>query len=72
MKESLFQYIDSQKDTICQMADFIFDHPEYDGKEYQAAGLLSDYLRDSGFQIESPELMSEVRAEFAENQKKNL
>ena len=47
MKESLFQYIDSQKDTLCQMADFIFDHPEYDGKEYQASKLLSDYLRFS-------------------------
>ena len=52
MKESLFQYIDSQKDTLCQMADFIFDHPEYDGKEYQASKLLSDYLRDNGFEVE--------------------
>ena len=34
------------------MADFIFDHPEYDGKEYQASKLLSDYLRDNGFEVE--------------------
>ena len=52
MKDSLFQYIDSQKENLCQMADFIFDHPEYDGKEYEASKLLSNYLRDNGFEVE--------------------
>ena len=31
------------------MADFIFDHPEYEGEEYQAAELLTNYLKENGF-----------------------
>lgn len=35
------------------MADFIFDHPEYEGEEYQAAELLTNYLKENGFQVET-------------------
>lgn len=52
MKEVLFKQIDSQKEDLCQMADFIFDHPEYDGKEYQASKLLADRLTKEGFSVE--------------------
>ena len=52
MKEQLFQRIEDQKETLWKMADFIFDHPEYEGKEYQAAGLLSNYLEKNGFSVE--------------------
>lgn len=52
MKEQLFQRIEDQKETLWEMADFIFDHPEYEGKEYQAAGLLSNYLEKNGFSVE--------------------
>lgn len=52
MKEALFKQIDSQKENLCQMADFIFDHPEYDGKEYQASKLLTDRLTQEGFSVE--------------------
>lgn len=52
MKELLFEEIDRQAEDLCSMADEIFDHPETGGKEYRAASLLTDYLRDNGFQVE--------------------
>ena len=52
MKEVLFQKIEAQKERLWEMADFIFDHPEYEGKEYQAADLLTSYLEQNGFQVE--------------------
>ena len=52
MKESLFQKIEDQKTTLWEMADFIFDHPEYEGQEYQAADLLTGYLEKNGFSVE--------------------
>lgn len=52
MKEVLFQKIEAQKERLWEMADFIFDHPEYEGKEYQAADLLTGYLEQNGFQVE--------------------
>ncbi len=53
MKQQLFEHIDRQRDTLCQMADFIFDHPEYDGQEYQASKLLTGFLSEHGFQTET-------------------
>ena len=53
MKEQLFSNIDARKEELCEMADFIHDHPEYDGKEYQASSLLEDYLRKNGFTVEA-------------------
>lgn len=52
MKQEIFEHIDGQRETLCQMADFIFDHPECDGQEYQAAKLLTDFLAEQGFQVE--------------------
>ncbi|MCD7909366.1 MAG: M20 family metallopeptidase [Clostridium sp.] len=52
MKEALFQKIEEQREALWKMADFIFDHPEYEGKEYQAAALLTNYLDQNGFQVE--------------------
>lgn len=52
MKEALFQKIEDQKAVLWEMADFIFDHPEYEGKEYQAAELLTEYLEKNGFLVE--------------------
>lgn len=52
MKELLFEEIDRQSEYLCKMADEIFDHPETGGKEYLAASLLTDYLRDNDFQVE--------------------
>ena len=52
MKEQLFANIDGRKEKLWEMADFIFDHPECDGEEYQAAALLTDCLKENGFQVE--------------------
>ena len=51
-KKTLFEAIDAQRDVLCSMADQIFDHPEYEGEEVFASGLLTDYLRKNGFEVE--------------------
>lgn len=51
-KQDLFRNIENQMDTLWDMATFIFDHPEYEGQEYQAADLLTGYLEKNGFQVE--------------------
>ena len=51
-KNSLFQAIDTQRDVLCSMADQIFDNPEYEGEEVFASGLLTDYLKKNGFEVE--------------------
>lgn len=52
MKNQLFQNVDGRKEKLWEMADFIFDNPEYEGKEYQAFGLLTKYLEENGFTVE--------------------
>lgn len=52
MKDKLFENIDSKKEELYEMADFIHDNPEYDGAEYKASSLLEDYLRNNGFTVE--------------------
>ena len=50
-KNELFEKIEAQKEKLWEMADFIFDHPEYRGKEYQACALLTKYLTDKGLSV---------------------
>lgn len=51
-KAQLFEQIDCQKARLTDMADRIHDHPEYEGEEVFAAGLLTDYLTEHGFAVE--------------------
>ena len=51
-KKSLFEAIDAQRAELCSMADQIFDNPEYEGEEVFASGLLTDYLKKNGFEVE--------------------
>lgn len=51
-REDLYEEIEGQRERVIAMADRIFDNPEYDGKEYQAAALLEDYLEEQGFAVE--------------------
>lgn len=51
-KDMLFQAIDAQKDTLWTMSDQIFDNPEYEGEEVFASGLITDYLKQNGFEVE--------------------
>lgn len=52
LEELLFEKIDSLADELCEISDFIFDHPECDGQEYQAANRLCNYLEENGFAVE--------------------
>ncbi len=51
-KEKLFRLIEDQKEDLLAMNDQIHDHPEYDGEEVFASGLLEDYLEQHGFAVE--------------------
>lgn len=53
-KRQLFEEIDRQSERLCEMADTIFDHPEYDGEEMMAADILCRYLAENGFSVERP------------------
>lgn len=52
MKKELFDNIDKQRTNLINMADTIFDNPEYEGQEVLAAGLITEYLKENGFQVE--------------------
>lgn len=52
MKDKLFQIVEQQKDKLWEMADQIFDHPEYEGEEVMASGLLAGYLKEHGFTVD--------------------
>ena len=51
-KKQLYEAVDRMADRLTGMADFIFDHPETDGNEVQAAALLTDFLKENGFVVE--------------------
>ena len=52
-KCQLYEAIDHMAEQLTEMADFIFDHPETDGNEVQAAALLTDVLKKNGFTVET-------------------
>ena len=52
MKEQLFSAIEDQRSRLTAMSDQIFDNPEYEGEEVMASGLLTDYLKENGFDVE--------------------
>lgn len=51
-KEKLYGLIDREKDCLISMADYIHDHPEYGGNEYEASSILEQYLSEHGFEVE--------------------
>lgn len=52
MKEKINQFIDSKRDEIIAMSDYIFDNPELGLKEYKSSKVLKDYLRENQFTVE--------------------
>lgn len=52
LKQRIFDAVEIKKERLWEMADFIFDHPEYEGREYLAAKLLTNYLKENGFRVE--------------------
>ena len=51
-KQDVFKIIDDSCEISKKTAFQIFDHPEWDGKEYYAAELLTGILSDMGFEVE--------------------
>ena len=51
-KEALFACVEEQRAALLSMADDIYDHPELGFQEFHAQKVLTDYLRDCGFQVE--------------------
>lgn len=51
--KELYTEIDFLKEKLVCMADRIFDHPEAGFQETYACGLLTEFLRNEGFQIET-------------------
>ena len=51
-KKQLYEAVDRMAKRLTGMADFIFDHPETDGNEVQAAALLTDFLKTNVFVVE--------------------
>lgn len=52
MKTDLFNHLDKVKEDMFKTADYIFDNPETDCKEYKAMEILTDYLQKNGFKVE--------------------
>ena len=50
-KERISHYIDGQQQALWDMADAIFDKPELGNQEVFASGLLTDALKQRGFQV---------------------
>lgn len=52
MKEKLMKYIDAHMDTYTSIVKFLYEHPEVGNEEFQAMELLSDTLKENGFDTE--------------------
>lgn len=54
MKEQIKAYINEILPEICEVNDFLFEHPELGGEEYVSSQYLSDILNKHGFQVQYP------------------
>lgn len=52
MKKSIAQQIESMKDEILSINDYIYAHPELGNEEFLAVEKLTGFLRKNGFEIE--------------------
>ena len=51
LKDEICRLIDSKKDKFCDISDLIWDHPEIGLEEYYSAKVLTDALKDEGFEV---------------------
>ena len=51
-KQKLWDYLDAHKDSLADLADWIFDHPELGEQEFEAASKLTTLLEEKGFLLE--------------------
>ncbi|WP_233513013.1 MULTISPECIES: M20 family metallopeptidase [Erysipelotrichaceae] len=52
MKERLINYIEEHMDTYTSIVKLLYEHPEVGNEEFQAMELLSNTLKENGFQTE--------------------
>ena len=69
-KEALFACVEEQRAALLFMADDIYEHPELGFQEFHAQKVLTDYLKDCGFQVElgTGGVETAFRAEFSNGQ----
>lgn len=53
LKECALAEIENLRDEYCEVAQYIFDHPELGFEEYKSSKRLQDYLTAHGFEVES-------------------
>lgn len=52
MKKTIFEYIDSNREDLIDISNYIFDNPELGLEEYKATEVLTKKLEDEGFVVE--------------------
>ena len=69
-KEALFDRVEEQRSALLSIADDIYDHPEVGHQEFHAQKVLTDYLKDCGYQVElgTGGLETAFRGEFSNGQ----
>lgn len=60
LKTKIKQNIEKHEDEIIKLSDYIADHPELPGEEYETSKKLVSFLRDRGFTVEYPFAGSET------------
>lgn len=51
MYEKYLDIIDENKELICKISDYIYDHPETSFEEYKSSKFLADALEANGFEV---------------------
>lgn len=51
-KQAIYQTVESMRDMLAQMSDYIHDNPELGNQEFKAHALLTETLVQNGFQVE--------------------
>lgn len=54
MKKKIEQYINEILPEIMEINEYIYDHPELGGEEYQSSAYLSEVLKKHGFEVQYP------------------
>ncbi|WP_257347355.1 M20 family metallopeptidase [Pseudalkalibacillus decolorationis] len=51
-KKKLFSIVDSLREVLCNVSDYIYDNPELGNQEYKAVEKITSTLREYNFEIE--------------------
>jgi len=66
VENRIIRFIEEHNAQLCRISDDIFDHPEMGFEEHYACGLLTNWLREHGWQVETGTggLETAFRAEY--------